>query len=133
MRRALVVTALAVLGVAPCADVAAEETAVYESLATVIVGRVFLTPAQRARLDAARRSDAPPIPAAGKPNGSRSSPASSKAAGYIIAASGQARVYRDGDFVAVSVTPAVRFPNAVEVVRGPGPACAREGTDDGCK
>ncbi len=94
----------------------AEETAVYESLDDVEVGRVFLSPQQRERLD--QRRGKPEVRAT---NPGRTAAVSKKwpdAAGYIVSSSGESRVWSNGDFVAAEKVSDVRFPGDVRVRRG---------------
>ena len=102
----------------------ADGEAVYESLSDVVVGRVFFSAPERERLDAIR--DRKPLPAVKRVAdvlpGSRVE--DSDAAGYFVDAEGKARVYRDGEFVAVDDSVSVDFPNEVKVVRGPEPKSA---------
>lgn len=80
--------------------VAAEEPSVYESFAGVNIGRVFLTPGDRDRLDE-RRLNPPAEGTASNPTvaGAPDKRRTLAAAGYIISSSGRARVWRDGDFI----------------------------------
>ena len=121
---------IAVFLLAPAA-VNAEETAVYESFAGVKIGRVFLAPGDRDRLDEQRLNP----PAEGASGASESEGAAEKApevasAGYIISSSGRARVWRDGDFVAAprQAPGDMAFPGDVKVVRtvGADPVASRE-------
>jgi len=98
----------------------AEEPAVYESFSGVKIGRVFLAPGDRDRLDE-RRLTAPAEGTAEEP-GSASSPPTTRAlpaAGYIISSSGRASVWRDGDFVESprQAPKKMAFPGDVEVTR----------------
>ena len=98
----------------------AEDTAVYESIAGVEIGRVFLAPGERDRLDE-QRLNPPAKGAAGasESNGKAEKTHKAESAGYIISSSGRARVWRDGDFVAAprQVPGKMAFPGDVKVVR----------------
>ena len=100
--------------------VLAEEPSVYESFAGVQIGRVFLAPDDRDRLDEQRLNP----PAEGAVAGSTTEDAPEKrqplaAAGYIISSSGRARVWYDGDFVESRQQSPQRmeFPGDVKVTR----------------
>lgn len=98
----------------------AEESAVYESFSGVKIGRVFLAPRDRDRLDERRLNP----PAEGTAAGTGAEGAAPKArvpaaAGYIISSSGRARVWRNGDFIeSTRQTPQrMAFPGDVKVTR----------------
>ena len=100
--------------------VIAEEPSVYESFAGVQIGRVFLAPGDRDRLDEQRLNP----PAEGAVASSTAEDTSQKrrptaAAGYIISSSGRARVWHDGDFVESRQPSPHRmdFPGDVKVTR----------------
>ena len=100
--------------------VSAEEAVVYETFAGVKIGRVFLTPGDRARLDEQRLH--PPAAAVGDEpatEGATETRRSLPSAGYIISSSGRARVWHDGDFVeSRQHTPRnMQFPGDVKVIR----------------
>ena len=108
--RSLATLLIALLLVTPAV---ADEDSVYESLGQIPIGRIFLTPDERARLDKVRGR-----------NGVRRSvvqrtgaaPVSSKdAAGFIVSDSGATRVWRNGEFVATASASHVRFPGQVKV------------------
>ena len=107
---------------------AADELAVYESMSTVSIGRVFLTQDQRARLDA-RRLNPGSVPAtAAAPEGKRAQQKRSPgSAGYIVSGDGKARVWKDGDFIRSGARAAQRmaFPGDVKVRRHGGQGSAR--------
>ena len=93
----------------------ADEDGIYESLGQITIGRVFLTPGERERLDRIRGKGpvrtvpAPPArpPAARAPQ--------TKAAGFIISDSGRTRVWKDGNFVTADSADDVRFPRRIKV------------------
>lgn len=94
----------------------AHEGGVYESLEHIHIGRVFLSPAERASLDKHRRVPKPV--AAVRSTVQTAAPArNSNAAGYIVSGSGRAHVWKDGDFVATQVPDSLRFPGDVKVTR----------------
>lgn len=114
-------------GLAASSFVAAEESPVYESLANVEIGRIFLSPAQRSSLDK-RRGSAPPAvsrDAKGTRAAAKSSP---DAAGYILRSGGPSRVWSSGGFVPADDVSGVAFPGDVKVVRG---AARTRGADRG--
>lgn len=98
----------------------ADDAAVYETFSGVQIGRVFLSPGDRERLDA-RRLHPPAEHTAGEPEaeGGTKQPRSLAAAGYIISSSGQARVWRDGDFVESPqrAPQRITFPGDIRVTR----------------
>ena len=100
--------------------VAAEDSAVYETISGVKIGRVFLTPGDRERLDD-QRLNPPTVDVAGESptEGAVDSKRSIASAGYIISSSGRARVWHDGDFVesARRAPHSMRFPGDVKVTR----------------
>ncbi len=102
---------------APVQAIGEEQAQVYESLADVKIGRIFLSPEQRSRLDQ-RRGKAPVASAARVPVArgrvSRSSP---DAAGYILRSGGPTRVWSNGNFVPADDASGVTFPGDVEVLR----------------
>lgn len=114
---------LAALLVALPAIAYAGDEAIYESLESVAIGRVFLSPAERRWLDARRSSEPaarffPPV----RPSGVPPAPApkeSKPPAGYIVSSSGQARVWRNGDFVKSKGRAATdtKFPGEIRVRR----------------
>ena len=73
----------------------AEEVEFYESLADVEIGRVFLSPEQRAALDA-RRGEARPVAMQNRPVGKAAVTQSPDAAGYIVSSSGRSRIWSKG-------------------------------------
>ncbi len=111
-----IISLVAVVTLSTATPAHADESTVYEALADVRIGRVFLSPEQRARLDqglskpasrAARRG----VPATAMPG------ANGKAAGYIVNGAGKTRVWSNGDFVAAPAAEAVKFPGDVELTR----------------
>ena len=107
----------------------AEETGVYESLDDVIVGRVFLSPEQRERLDQRRGKAPAPGPTSGVASG-KPKKKMPDAAGYIVSSSGESRVWSNGDFVVADEVSNVRFPGDVPVTREPA-SDDLETADDG--
>lgn len=99
----------------------AGEDGVYESLNRIPIGRVFLSPEERARLDEIRVKG--PIDSASpQPVGKKPALASDEnAAGFIVSDSGTTRVWKDGDFVATASASDVRFPGYVRVADPPEP------------
>ena len=69
---------------------------IYESIDGVVIGRVFLSPAERTRLDAARRGSPEQ---AERPATDVASAVTSTAAGYIRVGGKAPAVFRDGRFV----------------------------------
>ena len=136
MSRAVAGACIAMLLCAPAGAGAADEIEVYESLADVHIGRVFLSPAQRAALDERRGKPSPPV--AGGSSTSRSKPVDSPdAAGYIISSTGSMKVWSRGNFVVSDVPEDMRFPGDVNVRRvsensdrDDEPAGARQGDGD---
>ena len=90
---------------------------VYESLGNIPVGRIFLSPEERARLDKVR--DKTPLePKRVSSSGDvKSRVFDADAAGFIVSDSGATRVWKNGDFVASASASDVRFPGQVRVVR----------------
>ena len=95
----------------------AHESGVYESLEHIHIGRVFLSPLERMRLDRDRHVEPPgkaePRAAVERNEAVRSD----RAAGYIISSSGRAQIWKDGDFVVTDVPSSVQFPGHVDVTR----------------
>ena len=97
---------------------AAHENGVYESLGHIPIGRIFLSPDERARLDKTR-GEGPTRPA---PVGSTPARADNKdAAGFIVSDSGITRIWKDGDFVATASSGDMRFPGHVRVTSQAAP------------
>ena len=112
----------------------ADETVVYESFSGVKIGRVFLAPGDRERLDEWRLNP-PAEGTAGEPvaEGATAKPRALASAGYIISSSGRARVWRDGDFVESTRQAPQRmaFPGDVTVTRTvPEDAASSADTED---
>ena len=109
---------------------AAQEDGVYESLGHIPIGRIFLSPAERARLDEIRDKR----PARSAPTGRMPVRAYNKdAAGFIVSDSGIIRVWKDGDFVTTASPGDVRFPGRVHVAsqtKPPGSDDAAEADED---
>jgi hypothetical protein len=97
----LAIICLASLAAADAPD-SFEPAAVYESIDDVVIGRVFLSPAERKQLDAVRHlpehtSSAVTDATAAAPAAASAKP---KGFGYIQVKGKAARVFRNGDFVA---------------------------------
>ena len=108
----------------------AEETvpasdAIYESLDGVRIGRVFLSPDERRRLDAVRHLEPGPVGAEGPVESADTESEAERPEGYgFIQVSGKApRVFKDGDFVRVTgVAPRAAEPPPGLLVRHEDPA-----------
>lgn len=100
-------------------SVSAEDEPIYESLSDVTIGRVFFTTSQRTHLDSLRGKRGTTVASSGKTRSTSSKPVNPDAAGFIVSSSGNARIYRNGDFVSVSSEPNVKFPDDVAVIRKP--------------
>ena len=93
----------------------AHEDGVYESLGHIPIGRIFLSPEDRARLDKVR-GKAPVRSTTARSTGNSSArPYDKDAAGFIVSDSGTTRVWKNGDFVATTSASNVRFPGQVRV------------------
>ena len=118
-------------GIWSCPAAVADESDVYESLADVYIGRVFLSPQDRARLDAG-------VPAAVSAKETTPAPVVKRRrppAGYFVSSSGAAGIWARHGFVAEDDVDDVVFPGAVEIVRTRAPAAeadktAARGDDD---
>ena len=100
---------------------AAHEDGVYEGLDHIPIGRIFLTPEQRASLDKVR-GKGPVRSSSARPAGSpRARVANKDAAGFIVSDSGTTRVWKNGDFVATASASNVRFPGQVRVASQAAP------------
>ena len=102
------------------ATAAADDDAIYESMEGISIGRVFLSPQERALLDRQRHS--PPQDVAAAPDAAAApdeAVADVGPAGYIVGRSGAARYWRDGDFVeSLAAPPAtMAFPGDVRIIR----------------
>ncbi len=105
----------------------AHEDGVYESLGHIPVGRIFLSPEERARLDKVR-GKAPVQSNSSRPSGNAKSRVfDNDAAGFIISDSGTTRVWKNGDFVTTAAASDVRFPGQVRVASQTAP---QDGDDD---
>lgn len=96
----------------------AEETPVYESLASIDIGRVFYTRSERRDLDEHRIGGKRRNAAAGtRRTGREPARHHPDAAGYIISSSGQSRIWKKGDFVKSSDADVddVTFPGKVRI------------------
>ncbi len=104
----------AVLGAISCAPAVAGEIAIYESLSDVTIGRVFLTPTQRAYLDTRPVASPKPVQEAPltEPVKKRKNPA-----GYIINGSGESRVWSQQGFVNREDASGISFPGDVRILR----------------
>ena len=117
---------LLVVGLLTAASALADDATFYESLDEVVVGRVFLSPEERARLDV-RRGQAPVATGPAQAGPSPHKADRKDAAGYIVSSSGQTRVWTNGGFVSGRSATSVRFPGEVRVTRKP----AAESGDSG--
>lgn len=98
----------------------ADESGIYESMADIDIGRVFLTPAERDRLDAQRLRSVSDLPLAVTAGAGKSpDPVSKTAAGYITSSRGTYREWSGNDFVVSqrSLSDARIFPGDVDVQR----------------
>ncbi len=90
---------LATVALAEAPD-SAESAAVYESIDDIVIGRVFLSPAERQQLDAIRHL---PAQATAVPSGTSPAPVAEapkpKGVGFIRRTGKATRVFKDGDFV----------------------------------
>ena len=105
----------------------ADTSDVYESIAGVSIGRVFLTPEERRLLDV-ERTHSPQTESRSTVSSSETvdPEPSTNASGYILNSSGKSRLWRDGDFVETAVTPTERFPGDVRIIRHSPPAAQEE-------
>ena len=116
MNKPVFFSLMSMLAVMLSGPAGADEEGIYESLEHIYLGRVFLSPEERAYLDKHRGVQAPAAPS--RDAGQRSTVAkSSNAAGYILSSSGRTRVWRNGDFVAAQAPDLLRFPGDVKVTR----------------
>lgn len=92
----------------------ASDLAIYESLSDITIGRVFLSPKQRAYLDS--RPVLSPKPVRETPV---TAPAERKKdpAGFIISSTGASSVWSQQGFVAVEDASGISFPGDVKVTR----------------
>ena len=99
----------------------ANEDGVYESLGHIPIGRIFLSPEERAHLDKIRGKA--PVQSS-RARTTRNAPArvtNKDAAGFIVSDSGQTRVWKNGDFVAAASASEARFPGQVRIARQTAP------------
>ena len=109
--------AILVLGCAISPPGTAHESGIYESLEHIHIGRVFLSPPERAHLDKNRNVRSPGTGGSRTGLDNKGGVRDDRAAGYIVSASGRTRVWKDGDFVATDSPSTVRFPGDVRVTR----------------
>lgn len=110
--------------------VVADDEAVYESIADIAIGRVFMSPQQRQQLDV-RRLHPDRYAGAGTPReaGQQETKHRSPPAGYISSSSGGSRYWNNGDFVAGNSrnSTSMSFPGDVAIVRHAAPEAAEQG------
>lgn len=131
------VLALSMLALLPLQSFAGEEDlreiSVYETMAGVSIGRVFLSPAERKILDV-KRANPPRAAVTTGQNASDTGESSTAApaAGYIINSSGRARFWMNGGFVesGESSPAALKFPGDVKIVRHHVPQSRSDATPD---
>lgn len=100
-------------GIIVTENAAADDIDVYESLTDITIGRVFLSPEQRLRLDG-MRGKTPSVTSADR---GKSRQPNTRAAGYIVSSAGKLKVWSNGDFVASDDRGQMRFPGDVRVIR----------------
>ena len=105
---------LACAGLSSAFSAEADGLEVYESLDEVTIGRIFLSPQERARLDE-RRGKAQQAVAGGATKAAPSRKSHPRASGYIVSSSGRTRVWSDGDFDSTGKAPQMIFPGDVKV------------------
>lgn len=116
LTRFLLATTVLLCGaLGPCSVAIADELDVYESLADIHIGRVFLSPQERARLDAG----APPIVRENETTPAPVVKRNSRPAGYFVSSTGAAGIWSRQGFVTEEDVDAVVFPGAVKIVRTP--------------
>jgi len=99
----------------------ADEASVYESIDDIDIGPVFLSPAERERLDVERLR--PPAETSTTADtvavSAKNTPARKQAAGYIVSSSGSRREWSGNDFVATPTgeKSSSSFPGDVPVLR----------------
>ncbi|MEM7432247.1 MAG: hypothetical protein AAF351_10010 [Pseudomonadota bacterium] len=104
------------LAVQPLAS--ADDRAVYESHADVALGRVFLSPADRAYLDANRHLKPSTDSTVATTVADAPTTEQRPAGGYIKGPNGRSRVWQDSDFVTTAAdTEALAIPGRVNIVR----------------
>ena len=106
---------LAMIGLTSGSPSAAGEIAIYESLSDVTIGRVFLTPGQRAYLDTRPVMSPRPVqeaPPPGEPEKRKKKPA-----GYIINGHGKSSVWSQQGFVTREDASGISFPGDIKVER----------------
>jgi hypothetical protein len=126
--RAAILCCAALFAVAALAD----DNPVSESLDGVEIGRVFLSRQERAILDRKRAHGAD---AGASTSGATSAQTASQAAssaGYFIGRNGDAKVWKNGDFVTSQGTreTALKFPGAVKVLLHEAERAAHKPDDD---
>lgn len=113
----------------------AEEAPVYESLDSVRIGPVFLTPEQRRWLDA-RRGEAPDDGSIAQDNEaseqSENSGHKRKPAGFIISSNGKRSQWNAGDFERTTATTVseMSFPDDVTIIRHSRPGTQPDDDDE---
>ena len=115
-RRLIVFPLLTMAAAATAAD-----SGVYESFSGVGIGRVFLTPAERDRLDT-ERLNPPSVAVSGSHEAAEATEKPKRklpSAGYIRRGNGPAKVWQNGDFVDFgrNAPDSMAFPGDVEITR----------------
>ncbi len=108
----------------------AHEDGVYESLGHIPIGRIFLSPEDRARLDKVRGKAPVPSTTARSTGNASARTYDKDAAGFIVSDSGTTRVWKNGDFVATASASDVRFPGQVRVASQSAPHASDADADD---
>ena len=114
MLRLLQTASLVCLLLMPCAPAVADEFEVYESLADISIGRVFLSPLERARLD---NGGPPPMVVHEEQPVAPVVKKRRRPAGYFISSSGAAGIWSSRGFVAKGDVDETRFPGDVTIRR----------------
>ena len=132
--RAFALSVLVLLPVQSLAEVEDPgEVSVYETMAGISIGRVFLSPVERKVLDVRRANPPQAAVTTGQTTSDTGGPReAAPAAGYIINSSGRARLWMNGDFVeSGNPTPAaLKFPGDVKIVRHRVPNSQGDATPD---
>ena len=122
---------------ATAAAAQADDTAIYESVDDIEIGRIFLTPEQRRWLDANRHAVAQSAGPANGVSDDKDQRDDADAAGYIIGSNGKSRAWAGSDFVEASdrQIERLRFPGEVRVIRHaqdqkPPPSKTKDDDDD---